>query len=101
MKPVRFEGANCTYVAPDCGDLPTRREIEDEYVSVTSVWKPSAEDLEVLNAGGCVCLNVMGGQPPVALWVQEVNILEDDTSGGDNDEMSLCGGSEDGGADFV
>lgn len=76
MKPVEFEGANCTYTAPGCGALPTRREIDGEHLSVTSVWKPSAEDLAALNTGGCICLNVMGGQPPVALWVQEVNIID-------------------------
>ena len=76
MKPVKFEGANCTYKAPGCKDLPSLHVLDGEYLSVTSVWKPSAEDLEVLNNGGCVCLNVLGGQPPVNLWVQEVNIVE-------------------------
>jgi hypothetical protein len=76
MKPVKFVGANCSYTAPGCEDLPTLRELDGERLSVTRVWKPSAEDLEVLNNGGCVCLNVLGGQPPVALWVQEVNIVE-------------------------
>lgn len=76
MKPVKFEGMNCTYVAPGCGDLPTRQELTENRMSVTSVWKPSAEDLEVLNAGGCVCLTVLGGQPPVSLWTQEVNTVD-------------------------
>lgn len=76
MKPVKFEGMNCTYTAPDCEDLPARCELEGEHLSVLSAWKPSEEDLKLLNAGGCVCLSVLGGQPPVALWVQEVTETE-------------------------
>ena len=76
MDPVKFEGMNVTYVSPGCGDLPTLAHEEDGHLCVTSCWKPSAEDLVALNAGGCVCLNVVGGQPPVAMWVQEVNIID-------------------------
>ncbi|MBO4992402.1 MAG: hypothetical protein J6E42_09645 [Firmicutes bacterium] len=76
MDPVRFEGMNGTFVKEGCGDLPARIEQEDGHLSVISCWKPSEVDLKILNAGGCVCLNVIGGQPPVALWVQEVNIIE-------------------------
>ena len=76
MKPVNFEGANCTYTAPGCEDLPARHELEGDHLSVTSVWKPSDEDLKILNAGGCVCLNILGGQPPVAIYVQEVSVTE-------------------------
>lgn len=76
MEPVKFEGMNVTYVAPGCGDLPTLVTEENGRPSVNSCWKPSAEDLAVLNAGGCVCLNVVGGQPPVAMWTQEVNIID-------------------------
>jgi len=76
MKPVKFQDMNVTYMAPGCGDLPTLAQEEDGRLCVTSCWKPSAEDLAILNAGGCVCLNVVGGQPPVAMWVQEVNIVD-------------------------
>ena len=72
MKPVRFEGMNTIYTAPDCMNLPTMAEERDGKLEVTSCWKPSAEDLEILNAGGCVCLCVRGGQPPMALWAQVV-----------------------------
>ena len=75
MKPVRFEGRNTTYTAPDCMDLPTQAEQRDGKLEVTSCWKPSAEELEILNAGGCVCLCVRGGQPPVALWAQQVAVI--------------------------
>ncbi|MBO4939372.1 MAG: hypothetical protein J6C98_10320 [Oscillospiraceae bacterium] len=76
MEPVKFQGANVTYTAPGCGDLPTLAEVENGRLSVTSCWKPSEEDRAVLNSGGCICLNILGGQPPVSMWVQEVNIVE-------------------------
>lgn len=76
MEAVKFPGMDTTYVAPGCFDLPTMTEERDGKLEVTSCWKPSAEDLEVLNAGGCVCLCVRGGQPPVALWTQNVEIVE-------------------------
>jgi len=76
MEPVKFKGMNVTYTAPGCGDLPARGELEGETFSVTSCWKPSEEDLAILNAGGCVCLNVYHGQPPVAMWAQEIDIID-------------------------
>ena len=77
MKPVKFEGMNCTYGAPDCFDLPTMVEEQNGHQQVTSFWKPSAEDLQILNAGGCVGLCVRGGQPPVALWAENVRQLSE------------------------
>lgn len=77
MEPVKFQGMNTNYVAENCDDLPTMVEKDDSgAVSITSVWKPSEEDLKILNEGGCVCLSVYGCQPPVSMWVQEVNIVE-------------------------
>lgn len=77
MEPVKFQGMNTNYVADGCGDLPTMVEQqEDGMISITSVWKPSEEDLKILNNGGCVCLAVYDSQPPVAMWTQEVNIVE-------------------------
>ena len=38
--------------------------------AMTSFWKPSAQELEILNQGGMVQLWVVGhGHPPVALGV--------------------------------
>lgn len=76
MEAVKFEGANVTYTAPGCGDLPARVAVVHEQLNVTSVWKPSEEELAILNDGGYVCLNVLGGQPPVALWVERLNTVE-------------------------
>ena len=78
MDAVKFVDMNSTYTAPGCGDLPALRRKDEEsgHETVTSVWKPSPEDLEILNNGGCVCLSVWGGQPPVSMWTQEVNIVD-------------------------
>lgn len=35
-----------------------------------SAWEPTPKELEMLNAGGAIHLRVVGGQPPVALWVE-------------------------------
>ena len=76
MVPVRFVGADTVCVAPGCGDLPALFCEVDEKPAVISCWQPSEEELAILNAGGCVCLSVVGGQPPVCLWAQKVKILE-------------------------
>ena len=77
MEPVKFHGMNTNYVAEGCGDLPTMVEQEESgAVSITSVWQPSQEDLEILNASGKVCLALYGTQPPVAMWVQHVDTVE-------------------------
>lgn len=36
-----------------------------------SAWEPTPEELAALNTGGSVRLRCVGGQPPVALWVEE------------------------------
>ena len=79
MDAVKFVGMNAVYTAPGCGDLPALHGKDEQtgHDTVTSVWKPSEEDLAVLNNGGCVCLAVVGGQPPVAMWAQDVKILKE------------------------
>ena len=78
MNPVKFAGMNAVYTAPGCDDLPAMRTEHEEVgkETVTSVWKPTPEDLEILNNGGCVCLSIWGGQPPVSMWTQDVNIVD-------------------------
>lgn len=77
MNAVKFDGMNAVFTAPGCDDLPALHTVEESgRATVTSVWKPTAEDLEILNRGGCVCLAVLGGQPPVSLWTEEVNIID-------------------------
>lgn len=79
MEPVKFKGMTTNYVADGCGDLPAMVEIGEDPNGgsvITSVWKPSEEDLKVLNEGGCVCLSLYGCQPPVGMWAQAVEIIE-------------------------
>lgn len=76
MIPVKFAGMNSVFTADGCDDLPAlKREHETTgMTSVTSCWKPTDEEIEDLKAGGVVCLAVIGGQPPVSLWTQQVQI---------------------------
>ena len=78
MKPVKFKKMNAVFTGPGCDDLPALQTKDDTTgrETVTSVWKPTPEELEILNNGGCVCLSILGGQPPVALWAQEVEITD-------------------------
>ena len=79
MEPVKFVGANANYVADGCDDLPAMVEQTEQLggtITVTSCWKPTEEDLKILNEGGCVCLAVYGSQPPVGMWVQPVEIID-------------------------
>lgn len=77
MKPVKFEGMNTNYVANNCDDLPTLVQKDETGVcQIVSVWEPSDEDLRCLRDGGKICLCLYGTQPPVSVWVQEVNTIE-------------------------
>lgn len=38
-----------------------------------SAWEPTPAELAALNAGASVILRVVGGQPPVALYVEQQN----------------------------
>jgi hypothetical protein len=75
---VDFEGTNFAFTKPEdmtdqqCRTLRVKRgmtEIDGEkYPVSTSGWKPTAEDLERLNAGGLIYLNIFGlGHPPVSV----------------------------------
>jgi hypothetical protein len=77
MKPVKFEGMNTNYVSEHSDDLPTMVAADETgNVTITSVWEFSAEDLECIQQGGKLCLCLYGQQPPVSLWVQEVNTVD-------------------------
>ena len=52
-----------------CGTLPVRVEPVGIYNYHYSAWKPGAEELALLNAGGVVELCCVGVQPPVSLHV--------------------------------
>ena len=78
MKPIEFVGMNTNYVAEGCDNLPTYVENHESGMQqITSVWEPSEEDLRILQEGGKVCLSLYGHQPTVAMWVQEVDTLNE------------------------
>lgn len=72
MDATRFAEANVILKGPegreDIHDLYAYRD--EEQTMFTSVWQPTAEELELLNQGQPVCLSVLGAiHPPVKLWV--------------------------------
>ena len=80
MEPIKFVGMNTNYVAKGSDDLPAMVEKhESGMLQITSVWEPSEEDLRILQQGGKVCLCLYGTQPPVSVWVQEVDTLKEAT----------------------
>lgn len=75
MTPYHFEGQDRVLEAPrghdhrrdgEISGLPVQivRDKHGDAIGFASVWKPSPEDLEKLNAGGGVVFGVLGGQPP-------------------------------------
>lgn len=78
MKAIEFEGQT-TLLAPPVGTKPG--EIGALPVAVfpgaySSFWKPSAEDLVMLNNGAHVRLDVhSNGHPPVSMSVERVKEL--------------------------
>lgn len=79
MKAIMFAEATHTYKAPqgmedEVFDLP----VYDNGQSLTSIWVPSEEDLDILVNGGAISLSILGRSlPPVAVGV--VPLAEPDT----------------------
>lgn len=79
MQPVDFSEGNCTYVADGCLPLPARQQMNEEFntIEVISCHEFTDEEivlmLKQIEAGQrpAIFLSVIGGQPPVALWVKE------------------------------
>jgi hypothetical protein len=73
---VDFEGSNADWGKPDsmsdeeCMPVSAYNHYteEGELLSVTTMWMPNKEDLEALNAGRGLMLQVHGVMVPVALF---------------------------------
>lgn len=82
MDYVNFRGVNAVLRAPKnwdtaangpCGDLPVCAHDH----GLTSVWKPSPEELAALNAGGGVMLTIASSvHPPVMMQVIDFEALD-------------------------
>lgn len=73
MKPQMFAEANAIpgENQPEYAGLPVRAELRDGVPHMSSLWKPSDEELAILNAGGLVCLTLQVWQhPPVVMFAQ-------------------------------
>lgn len=54
-----------------CGALPITRAHVGDLPAVVSYWRPSVEELAVLNSGGSIALWVLGAtMPPVNLSIE-------------------------------
>ena len=79
MIPVDFPGANCIYTADKCLDLPALQKMNEEFkiIEVISCHELTDEEivlmLKQIKSGQrpAIYLSVIGGQPPVAMWVRE------------------------------
>lgn len=77
MNPALIEGATNNPGAPKGMEgqvrrLPIRVSEQDDLGTVCeSAWKPTAEELAVLNDGGYVILGIVGWQPPVYLTITD------------------------------
>jgi hypothetical protein len=81
MMPVDFEGSNTVLTKPkgmtdeQCMSVPAYRNIDDAGFPFTlTVWQPSKEDIDAINAGRPICLKVLGiTPPPVSLFTVDEN----------------------------
>ena len=79
MIPVDFPERNCTYIADKCLPLPVCRQLNDEFNTLEVISCHELTDDEIvlmlkqIKAGQrpAIYLSVIGGQPPVAMWVRE------------------------------
>lgn len=79
MIPVDFPERNCIYKADKCLDLPACQKMNEEFqtIEVISCYEMTDDEivfmLKQIKAGQrpAIYLSVLGGQPPVAMWVRE------------------------------
>lgn len=69
MQAIMFKEATNIYKAPKGHDPEKDGEIFDLPVmddghALTSVWKPTPEELDILNKGGGISLSIIGRQQP-------------------------------------
>ena len=79
MNSVQHSSNNAVLGAPadwdqaelSCGALPITHTLVGDLPAVVSYWRPSVEELAVLNSGGSIALWVLGAtMPPVNLSIE-------------------------------
>lgn len=75
MEPVKIEGADTELGSPpglerELGGLFVRFEAIGEHNVYASAWKPTAQELKLLNEGGAVVLRCISVQVPVSMSVE-------------------------------
>lgn len=78
MQPISFPEQNCTYTANKCLPLPACRQMNEEFhtVEVISCHEMTDEEIVMMlkqikeGQRPAIFLSVIGGQPPVSLWVR-------------------------------
>ena len=76
MLPIDFDGANLTLEKPasmtdeQCTSIRAFKGMDEENSPfILTIWQPSKEDIEAINAGRPICLKTFGHFfPPVALF---------------------------------
>ena len=79
MQPVDFSERNCTYVADGCLHLPACQQMNEEFQTIEVISCHELTDEEIVlmlkqikeGQRPAIFLSVIGGQPPVALWVKQ------------------------------
>lgn len=83
MIPTHFQGENglvTSTLVTNKGEpvraLPVLREADQHGAPVfTSMWRPSKEELQLLNFGGAVVLTCVGGQPVCSVDVAPAEMI--------------------------
>lgn len=79
MNPIGFPERNCTYIGENCLPLPVCRQMNEEFDTIECISCLEFTDEEIVTMlkqikegiRPAIFLSVIGGQPPVALWLKE------------------------------
>lgn len=80
MIPIRIKGSTHYLGAPKgwdpdkdgpCAHLAVRISVRgEEQILCESAWEPTPDEIKAINEGSPIILRVVGGQPPVMLYVE-------------------------------
>lgn len=81
MMPIDFEGSNLTLTKPgnmtdeQCSSIKAYKDVDDAgFPFILTVWQPSKEDIEAINAGRPICVKTVGeGFQPMAIYTTDEN----------------------------